>query len=293
MGDEADKKKWFEELRNAEKKYQLLIQRRNELNEIARNVKEERDMINKRRRELLEEMKKKKEERNKLAEKMKQHKEMRDKLQKQAKELIQAKRSKKGSIIKSLPLRAEELKADIQMLEYRQETEPMSTEEENELIEKIRRKKKEYEKLKKELEKQKIIEVDLSDTEKAIKGLFKKADEEHQQVQKYYKEMEKTHKKFVKLMEEVAALINEAKKKHEKFMAIKEEADKLHVKAVEMRSKIITIKKERRKHKEEARRMLGELNKKAQQALLDEKKIEELTEQTIEALKKGQKISLT
>ena len=64
-----------EQLKNAEKKYQSLIEKRNELNDIAKLVREERDMLNEKRKEIIELMKKNKEERNELVSKMKEHKE--------------------------------------------------------------------------------------------------------------------------------------------------------------------------------------------------------------------------
>ncbi|RLF35118.1 MAG: hypothetical protein DRN08_03575 [Thermoplasmata archaeon] len=288
-----NKKEEQEQLRNAEKKYQSLIEKRNELNDIARLIREERDMLNKKRKELKEQMEKNKKERDELVAKMKHHKELRNQLQQQAKELIKAKQKKKGHVLKSLPLRVEELKADIQMLEYKQETTPMNTQEENELIEMIRKKRMEYEEAKKQLEKQKLIETDLSDTDQAITELFKKADEEHEKVLKYYKESQKKHEEFMKLIQEIAASINESNKKHQKYVEIKEEAQKIHEKAMEMRSKIISIKKERRRRWEESKRILEQQNIKAQQLVMDEKKLEEIADESIDALKKGKKISLS
>jgi len=155
MPESKKKKKDIEQLRDAEKKFRAYIQKRNELNEMARVLREERDMINASRKEQKEEMKRLKKERDELVSKMRHHKEIRNKLQQEAKKLIEAKRKKKGEVFKNLPLRVEELKADVQMLEYRQETVPMTPQEENELIEKIRLKKEEYERTKKQMEKQK------------------------------------------------------------------------------------------------------------------------------------------
>ena len=104
-------------------------------------------------------MTKNKKERDELVTKMKQNKELRNNYQQQAKELIDKKRQKKGDIIRNLPLRVEELKADIQMLEYKQETTPMNTRKENELIEKIRERRIEHDETQKQLAKQQVIEI--------------------------------------------------------------------------------------------------------------------------------------
>ncbi|MDH7516815.1 MAG: hypothetical protein QHH19_00450 [Candidatus Thermoplasmatota archaeon] len=289
---DSSKKKDTGQLKDAEKKYQAYIEKRNELNEMARLIREERDMINERRKEIKEKMEKAKAERDKLVLKMKQHRDMRNKLQQQAKELIEAKRKKKGEVFKNLPLRVEELKADFQMLEYKQQTTPMSPAEENELIEKIRQKKAEYEKFKKMLQKQKVIEIDISDKDTAIDALFKKANEEHEKAQKYYNESQKKHEEFMKLVNEFSISINEANKKHKEYIEIKKEAQAIHEKAFEMRSKIISIRGEKKKQRDEAKRLIQEQNLQARKAVFDKKKLDEIAEESLDELKKGKKISL-
>ena len=175
MVDNEDKKREErEQLKNSEKKYQSLVEKRNELNDLAKLFREERDMLNEKRKELRELMEKGKKDRDVIVSKMKLHKEQRNQLQQQAKELIKTKQEKRGDVVRYLPLRVEELKADIQMLEYKQETVPMDTKDENDLIELIKTKRKEYNNSEKQLEKQQLIETDLSDTDKAITDLFKK-----------------------------------------------------------------------------------------------------------------------
>ncbi|HDQ15723.1 MAG TPA: hypothetical protein ENN45_01540 [Bacteroidetes bacterium] len=292
MPEDNDKKRDVEQLKDAEKKYQSYIEKRNELNDMAKIFREERDMLNDSRKELKENMEKIKKERDELVKKMRQHREMRNKLQEEAKKLIEAKRRKKGEVFKNLPLRVEELNADIQMMEYRQETVPMSPQEENELIDKIRSKRKEFEHTKKQMDKQKLVEVDLSDKDKAIDELFKKADEEHKIVQKFYDESQKLHEKYMKMINELSVKIAEANKKHDEYMQIKNEAQKLHEKAFEMKSKIIAIKGERRKRWKEAKDAIKEQNIKARKSVMDEKKLDEIREKSVDALKKGEKITL-
>jgi len=287
------KKEQQQQIQNAEKKYQSLIERRNELNDLAKLIREERDMLNNKRKELVEQMKKDKKVRDEIVQEMRTHKEIRNKLQQQAKDLIKSKRAKRGEVVRNLPLIVEELKADVQMLEYKQETVPMSTEEENELIDKIKAKKIEFVKNKALFEKQKLIETDLSDTDNAITDLFKKADEEHEKVKKYYKESQKIHDKYMKIVTEISASINEANKKHEKYKETREEAQKHHEKAMEMLSKIMSVKKERRKRWQESKQLLRDQNIMAQKILLNKEKLDEIADDSVAALKKGKKISLT
>jgi phosphoserine phosphatase len=286
-------KKTQEQLKNAEKKYQSLIEKRNELNDIAKLVREERDMINEKRKELRELSEKCKKERDELVAKMRLHKELRNKLQQQAKELIKERQRKKGHVVKSLPLRVEELKADIQMLEYKQETTPMDMREENELIDQIKAKRKEYEESKKELERQQLIETDISDADRAITELFRQADEEHEKVQRLYNESQAKHEEYMRLIKEIAASINESNKKHQRYVEIREEAQRHHEKAMEMLSKILSARKERRKRWLESKEILRSQNIKVQKELFDEKKLEDVANKSFSALKEGKKISLS
>jgi len=292
MPDDSDKKKDIEKLRDAEKKYQSYIQKRNELNDLARILREERDMINNGRKELKEKMQKVKKERDEFVSKMREHKKLRNKLQEEAKKLIEAKRKKKGEVFKNLPLRVEELKADVQMLQYKQETVPMNPADENELIEQIREKKKEYQRTKKVLEKQKLVEIDISDKDNAIDELFQKADEEHKKIQKLYNENQKEHELYMKLVNEMSVSINEANKKHDEYLKIRDAAQQNHDKAFEMKSKIIGIKDERRKRWQEAKQAIKDQNIKARKAVMDKDQLEKIADKSVDALKKGEKISL-
>lgn len=292
MADKSSNKKENEQLINSEKKYQSFIQRRDELNDLAKVLRDERDMINNMHKELKESMKKIKSERDIFVEKMKEHRTIRNELQQQAKSIIDARRKKKGEVLKNLPLRVEELKADIQMLEYKQETIPMKPQDENELIEKIREKKSEYKKTLNKLEKQKNIEIDITDKDIAIDELFKKADEEHEKVNHYYKESQKKHDEYIKLVNELSVTISESNKKHEQYIEVRNEAQKNHEKAVEMRSKIISVKEERRNQWKQAKMAIKEQNIKAREAVMDKKKLQEIADQSVDLLKKGKKISL-
>lgn len=292
MIDNSNKKKELEQLRNSEKKYQSYVQRRNELNDLAKVLREERDMVNDKHKEIKETMQKAKKERDEIVAKMRNHRDLRNKLQEQAKAFIEARRKKKGEVFRNLPLRVEELKADAQMLEYRQETVPMSSADENELIEKIREKKAEYEETLKKMDQQKSIEIDISDKDHAIDELFKKADEEHTKVQQYYDDSQKKHEEYIKLVNGLSVSIAESNKKHEQYLEVKKEAQTNHEKAVEMRSKILSVKDDRRKRWKDAKLAIKEQNINARDATMNKEKLQEHADSSIVALKKGKKISL-
>lgn len=289
---EKSKKKEIEQIKDAEKKFQSYISKRNELNDMARLLREERDMIHESKKEQKEEINNLKKERDEFVKKMKGHKKIRNKLQEEAKKLIKAKQKKRGAVFRNLPMRVEELKADVQMLEYRQETVPMAPQKENDLIEKIREKKKEFKKVKEQVKKQEKIKIDISDKDNAIDELFKKADEEHEKVEKYYNESQKKHEKYIKLVKEMSVSIAEANKKHEEYISVKKEADKVHNKAYEMKGEIIAIKNERRKRYKESKQAIKDQNINARKAVMDKEKLKKHADKSVEELKKGKKIKL-
>lgn len=292
MSNVTDMKKEKEQLINSEKKYQSYIQKRNELNDLAKVLRDERDMMNNMHKEIKDSMQKLKSERDSLVLKMKEHKEKRNKFQELAKSIIETRRKKKGEVFKNLPLRVEELNADIQMLEYRQETVPMNQHEENELIEQIRKKRNEYNSTVKKLEKQKTIETEISDKDRAIDDLFKNADEEHEKVKKYYSESQKKHEEYIKLVNELSVTIAESNKKHEQYIEIKNEAQRNHEKAIEMKSKILSVKEDRRNRWKQAKMAIKEQNIKAREAVLNKEKLQKIADQSVDDLKKGKKITL-
>ncbi|PKK86469.1 MAG: hypothetical protein CVT48_00955 [Thermoplasmata archaeon HGW-Thermoplasmata-1] len=281
-----------DELRNCESKHRMLIERRNELNEQAKVTREERDMLNTSRKELVGKMNALRDARTAAVARMKLHRDARNEYQKQAKSLIEAQKKKKGGIEGSLPMRANELKAEIQTLEHRQETVPMSGAKENELIDDIRAKRADYERISKEIGKQKLLKVDLSDTHKAIDELFKHADDEHILVQKYYAESQAAHEEYVKLASDISVLISEANKKHEEYVELKARADEHHVKAQEMRAKVMEMKKEQFDERKAARQAISDVNVAARKALADESVLDNVADSALDALKKGNRISL-
>jgi uncharacterized coiled-coil DUF342 family protein len=278
-----------EELEKSEQKYQGLKEKRDELNQQAKLIRDERNMLHEEKKKLIEKMKELRNKRDENTKIMRQHKEKRNSFQKQGKELIAEKQTGRKKREKSLPLRLEELKIEIKMLKYKQETTPMATKEENAIIEDIRTKTLEYSEMEKKVQDQVKIEIDLENLDKSIDALFEKADAEHILVKKYYEESQKFHKEYERLVEEVATLITEANKKHEQYIKIKERADDLHKKSIEMLSKILAVKKERRDRYQKQKELIKQQNIKAREAM--ERDSEKRLDENLEKLKKEGKIS--
>jgi len=96
----------------------------------------------------------------------------------------------------------------------------------------------------------------------------------------------------MKLVKELSISIGEANKKHGQYIEVRDEAQKVHEKAFEMKSLVVSIKGDRRKRWEEARKAIKNQNIMARKSTSDKKKLEEIADDSVDALKKGKKITL-
>lgn len=283
------------ELENLEKKTEAIVQKRNEFNRLAQLAREERDLLNTKKKEIFGQLNKAKEEREAFNQELREHKELRNEYQRQAKELIAKKRhkmKKEDQALRSPGLRAQELKAEIADLEFRQQTTVISTHEENELLKQIRLKRHEYDVIKKEAAKAAKLQVDLSDTDKAIDTLFAKAEEEHQKVVALYKQSQGAHDRFMKLFNEAATVAGEADKHHHAFLEHRGKADEQHQLFLELREKMLELKGKEFADRREARVIIKEQQRRVRDAVANPEKLKEAADSALEQLKKSGKISL-
>ena len=90
---------------SAENRHQALIEKRNELNTMAKVLRDERDLINERKRATANNVSDLKQQRNELVKVRKEHIKLRNHYQGQAKELIAQKKDRTKRIYPSLPER--------------------------------------------------------------------------------------------------------------------------------------------------------------------------------------------
>jgi Uncharacterized archaeal coiled-coil protein len=115
-----------------------LRDRRNELNQMASERASKRDDLNAKTREKVDEAQEHREERDRLNEKVQEHKNSRNELNAEANELFDKVEQLKTDLDLDDGKGVEELKEEIEDLEFRQQTEVLSAEDERELIEKNR-----------------------------------------------------------------------------------------------------------------------------------------------------------
>jgi len=285
-------KKTRKHLEDAEKRFQALIEKRDELHEEGKLIKEERDSLHQQKRDMADRIKELKDERTALVEKMREHKKRRDQAQSEAKRLIARKRGKSQEIYQDLVGQIDDLEIEIKLMDYRYQTEPLSMKKENEYLDQFREKYNQLVELKKLKPDHEVLLGEIDDINERITALFKLADDEHKEVDRYYKKSQKVHEKVQQINEEIKYLAAEANKKHEEFVKLNERATHYHERAMEMRSKILTIRKERREILAEAKKVVDDINLAVKEKLEDEEELEKAAEDAVKKLKSKGKIEL-
>jgi uncharacterized coiled-coil DUF342 family protein len=279
-------------LEDAEKRYQSLIEKRDELHEEGNLIKEERDNLHQQKRDMGDKIKDLKEERTALVEKMRDHKSRRDQAQSEAKRLIARRQGKSQEMYHDLVGQIDDLETEIKLMDYQYQTEPLDMKKEKEFLERFKKKYKALLELKKLKPDHQVLLGEIDDINERITALFKLADDEHIEVDKNYKKSQKVHEKVVKLNEEIKVLAEEANKKHEEFIKLNERATHFHQRAMEMRGKILSIRKERREIISEARQVIDGINLEVKKKLEDEDALEQAAEDAVKKLKEKGKFNL-
>lgn len=284
--------KKISELQNAELKFRALLNKRDEINEQAVALRSDRDSLNEKKRDLQDQMRAARDKRDAFVVEMRVHKHKRDELQAKAKELIDFKKKSTGTSPRSLRDEIKVREGDARLLELRQQTVPLSIPKERELLEDLKKRFGEIDKMKKVLAEQEKIAKEVHDMDRSIDALFKQADKEHAEVVRLSDEQHKAHEEASAFMKDIVALSTAADKKHTEFMKLREEANAAHDKAQEMRDKIIEIRKEKRMEKMEELNAVRDVNKAARKALDDHAKRDKAADEALEILLKKGKVEI-
>jgi len=285
-------KKKISELDGAELKFRALLNKRDEINEQAAVLRSERDSLHEQKKGLQDQMKEARDKRDALVGQMRGHKKRRDDLQAKAKELIEFKKKLKGKPMGSLKDGIRAMEGEVRVMELRQQTVPLTIPKERELLEGIKRRVAEIQKLKVVLAEQEKIQKEVHDLDKSIDALFRQADKEHAEVVRLSEDQHKAHEEASALFKEIATLTASANKKHNEFLKLREDADASHQKAQEMRDKIIEIKGEKRRERMEERKAIRDVNIAARKALDDKGVRDKAADEALQVLLKKGKIEI-
>lgn len=257
----------------------LLKAERDKLNAKAKEWAQKRAEIRKQLQTLRSQAEELKQKRNQLNEKVKQLKELRDSARKEQKEKrAQAYELKKklAELVQKKPLKnAKEIQNEIDRLEWKIQTTPLSVHEEKPIIEKIAELELQL-KIHKQIE---AIQNNLAKLSLEAKTLENKAKQHHEQLLKLAQESQKIHQERIKLLVKIESLKKEANVAHQNFLEKKSQAQLFHEKIQGVHSKKGEIREEIVKTEEEKR------------AQIEQELKEKLEERAKEKLKKGEKLS--
>lgn len=285
-------KKKRSEVESAERKFEELLQKRNEINDLAKSMRDARDLINDKKHATIVLVQELKGEKDKLVKERKGFIEVRNKLQAKAKELIGKKKDRNKKIFADLPSEVRARRAELQMLEMRQQTTPMTIDKERELLDDIRKKSADLKDMEKQLSEQDGLNLEVKELDGGIDELFKKADEQHANVVQLSNKINELNKRMKSLVDELTSMHNEANKKHELHIKLRARADEYHLKAQEMQQKVIVMKREQNSDEREGRQVIKQSNVETRKFFSDKQTEEKIKDEAFEKLKKGGKIEL-
>ncbi len=288
----ARKKTRRSETESAERIYNDLIEKRDDQNRKATELREERDIVHQQKRDLIEQMTALKAERDALNAEMRKHKERRNEYQNKGRSLIERKKAVSRRMEKDLGSSIEGLRLDIQELEIQHQTNPSTIDQERDLLDRIRFKQAELEELESRTDKQEDLTLEADGIDGMIDEAFKKADEEHKEVVRYHDEAETIHKRVVTLIEEINHLNAEGDKKHHQMLESRAMADKYHEKAIAMRDRLMATRREARKERESQEKELAEINKAVHDRFDSEEAQKEAEDEILSILQKKGKVDL-
>ena len=291
--DDATTETMQGDLRNAEKDFRRLIEKRNELNDLAREARDERDALNEQKKNLVTQMRQLQSERDAKNASAREAKEQRNEAQRQAKALIENKRKMRkdttatgqGGVIRAL-------ENEIRAMERIQETTVLTIPKEKDLLDKLRLKSKELESAKLVYAEEAKLLADVKDIDQKIDELFRAADEAHKRVVELSNEGQALHDQIGPVLDQLKFLDSKSDEKHTAYVSLRKEADEYHTKGMALREQVEKLRDERRKLYGERKAEVQNVNKDAREQLFDEAKIEDKADDAMKALLAGGKISL-
>jgi len=263
-----------------------LRDRRNELNQKASHRASLRDELNAKTREQVDEAQEHREKRDELNDRVQEHKERRNELNAEANKLFAQLDEKKHELKLDEGKSLEELKAEIERLEFKQQTEVLSPGDERSLIDRIDGKRKDYRERQEKL--QETGELDeLREKAQAVRD---EASEHHQQVTQLADEAQQHHNQMIEAYRAADDIRDRADEVHELFVEAQELADRHHEDFVRVQKRLRQLDKREEKARQSERAKRREAAKEEAEAIYQKFKEGETLE--TEDLMKLQKAGL-
>ena len=250
---------------------------RNRLNSEASQFAAKRDELNTKTRALIDQAQQYKDKRDEYNILVSENKERRDKLNEKANNLLAKTDQIKKRYKVAGGLSLSELKREINHLEFRQQTEVLSTEKERDLVDRIAHLWEQYRQKKVELENN----TELKEMLDKAKQLRDEASEHHKQVTINAELAQEYHDNMLASFKEADQLRAEADASHKDFVRAQEMADEQHHKYIKMQKELRDYDK-----------VIFSLYKKSKETRESREKVEVLkrAEEVYAMFKEGQKL---
>lgn len=282
------------QLVSAEKTFQKMLEKRNLLNDQARERRSERDSVNEQKKALVAQMRALQGERDAANAEARSHRDRRNEFQKQAKDLLEIKKRTRAAQGEGRGYmgKVRELEREIKDLEFKQQSTAMSIAKENELLKKLGELRKELEEARvKYSEESKLLE-NVKDLDAKIDELFRAADDEHAKVVEIGNRAQTAHNGIEPILKELRMLDQLGEQKHQEFVALRQQADEIHAKMTEAREKVVGLRDQRGGIFRERRQIIEDQNKAAREALGDPEKLDEAADEAVKLLLEKKRIQL-
>ena len=207
---------------------------RNEWNSKASSFSKRRDELNKSTKELIDKAQEYRTKRDEFNNQVSENKEKRNELNEKANEVYAKVDSlrKKDNIGSGRSLN--ELRKEIDHLEFKQQTEVLTTEKERALVDRISELKEEFKKKKEQLEQNQELKLFLGDAQ----GLRDQASEFHKKVKEYADLAQEYHDKMIECFREADKVRADADAQHKEFVKAQETADEYHKQFLKLQKEI-------------------------------------------------------
>ncbi|HYA61086.1 MAG TPA: hypothetical protein VED16_03285 [Candidatus Acidoferrum sp.] len=250
---------------------------RNRLNSEASQFAAKRDELNTKTRALIDQAQQYKDKRDEYNILVSENKERRDKLNEKANNLLAKTDQIKKRYKVAGGLSLSELKREINHLEFRQQTEVLSTEKERDLVDRIAHLWEQYRQKKVELENN----TELKEMLDKAKQLRDEASEHHKQVTINAELAQEYHDNMLASFKEADKMRAEADASHKDFVQAQEMADEQHHKYIKMQKELRDYDK-----------VIFSLYKKSKETRESREKVEVLkrAEEVYAMFKEGQKL---
>jgi len=243
-----------------------LRDRRNDLNQKASRRATLRDELNAETREKVDEAQEHREKRDELNDEVQEHKQQRNELNARANELFDEVENKKAELEIDDGDSVDELKSEIEDLEFKQQTEVLDPDDERELIEKIDDKREKLQKKQEKLD----DTGDIDDLRGEAEAVREEASEHHEKVTQLADEAQEHHNRMIEAYRAADEIRDTADEVHELFVKAQELADRHHEDFVRVQKRLRELDKEedeqrrteREKEKEEAKQEAEEIYQK-------------------------------